>query len=114
MFCNFLRILSRQAYLRHYEDFQILSQLMYKGDDPANKVPRYYMGKDGSEASKRSFDAMGTGARAGAVRGADGYVGDSAVGRPWADAKLPGMGGGTNEAHPKNLVRDLKGPPAPP
>jgi len=37
-------------------------------------------------------------------RGAGGREG----GRLWRDAKLLEIGGGTNEAHHKNMVRDLK------
>lgn len=40
--------------------------------------------------------------------GGYGYVGEYAVERLWRDAKLLEIGGGTNEAHHKNMVRDLK------
>ena len=46
--------------------------------------------------------------RAVQVLGGYGYVGDYAVERLWRDAKLLEIGGGTNEAHHKNMVRDLK------
>ena len=46
------------------------------------------------------------------VLGGFGYVGDYAVERLWRDAKLLEIGGGTNEAHHKNMVRDLKALPA--
>ncbi|CAM9383764.1 unnamed protein product [Heterosigma akashiwo] len=42
------------------------------------------------------------------VLGGYGYVGEYAVERLWRDAKLLEIGGGTNEAHHKNMVRDLK------
>jgi isovaleryl-CoA dehydrogenase len=42
------------------------------------------------------------------VLGGNGYVGDYQVERLWRDAKLLEIGGGTNEAHHKNMVRDLK------
>ena len=42
------------------------------------------------------------------VLGGYGYVGDYQVERLWRDAKLLEIGGGTNEAHHKNMVRDLK------
>lgn len=40
--------------------------------------------------------------------GGNGYVGDYQVERLWRDAKLLEIGGGTNEAHHKNMVRDLR------
>jgi len=42
------------------------------------------------------------------VLGGYGYVGEYHVERLWRDAKLLEIGGGTNEAHHKNMVRDLK------
>ena len=42
------------------------------------------------------------------VMGGCGYVGEYNVERLWRDAKLLEIGGGTNEAHHKNMVRDLK------
>mmetsp|Transcript_31977 Transcript_31977/g.49945 ORF Transcript_31977/g.49945 Transcript_31977/m.49945 type:complete len:495 (-) Transcript_31977:225-1709(-) len=41
------------------------------------------------------------------VLGGNGYVGDYQVERLWRDAKLLEIGGGTNEAHHKNIARDL-------
>ena len=40
--------------------------------------------------------------------GGFGYVGDFKVERLWRDSKLLEIGGGTNEAHQKNMVRDLR------
>mmetsp|Transcript_43636 Transcript_43636/g.100657 ORF Transcript_43636/g.100657 Transcript_43636/m.100657 type:complete len:457 (-) Transcript_43636:185-1555(-) len=45
--------------------------------------------------------------RAMQVMGGYGYVGEYKVERLWRDAKLLEIGGGTNEAHQKNMVRDL-------
>jgi isovaleryl-CoA dehydrogenase len=42
------------------------------------------------------------------IMGGNGYIGDYQVERLWRDAKLLEIGGGTNEAHHKNMVRDLK------
>lgn len=42
------------------------------------------------------------------VLGGYGYVGEYQVERLWRDSKLLEIGGGTNEAHHKNMVRDLK------
>ena len=39
--------------------------------------------------------------------GGYGYVGEYHVERLWRDAKLLEIGGGTNEAHQKNMSRDL-------
>lgn len=41
------------------------------------------------------------------VMGGYGYVGEYQVERLWRDAKLLEIGGGTNESHHKNMVRDL-------
>ena len=41
------------------------------------------------------------------VLGGYGYVGEYNVERLWRDAKLLEIGGGTNEAHQKNMTRDL-------
>jgi len=41
------------------------------------------------------------------VLGGYGYVGEYKVERLWRDAKLMEIGGGTNEAHQKNITRDL-------
>lgn len=46
--------------------------------------------------------------RAMQVLGGNGYVGEYQVERLWRDAKLLEIGGGTNEAHHKNMYRDLK------
>jgi isovaleryl-CoA dehydrogenase len=40
--------------------------------------------------------------------GGYGYVGEYVVERLWRDAKLLEIGGGTNEAHQKNITRDLE------
>eukprot|EP00605_Chrysophyceae_sp_TOSAG23-4_P002296 GSChrysophyteH1.ASY1.ANO1.2542.1 assembled CDS len=45
--------------------------------------------------------------RAVQVLGGYGYVGEYQVERLWRDAKLLEIGGGTNEAHHKNMFRDL-------
>eukprot|EP01035_Chromulina_nebulosa_P019489 gene19489-25375_t len=42
------------------------------------------------------------------VLGGYGYVGEYQVERLWRDSKLLEIGGGTNEAHHKNMVRDLR------
>jgi isovaleryl-CoA dehydrogenase len=41
------------------------------------------------------------------VLGGYGYVGEYVVERLWRDAKLLEIGGGTIEAHQKNISRDL-------
>ncbi len=43
------------------------------------------------------------------VLGGYGYVGEYKVERLWRDAKLMEIGGGTNEAHQKNITNDLSG-----
>jgi isovaleryl-CoA dehydrogenase len=46
--------------------------------------------------------------RAMQVLGGYGYTGEYNVERLWRDAKLIEIGGGTVEAHHKNIVRDLR------
>ncbi len=41
------------------------------------------------------------------VLGGNGYMGEYQVERLWRDSKLLEIGGGTNEAHHKNMFRDL-------
>lgn len=42
------------------------------------------------------------------VLGGNGYMGEYQVERLWRDAKLLEIGGGTNEAHHKNMARDIR------
>jgi isovaleryl-CoA dehydrogenase len=59
-----------------------------------------------SQAGKRAADA------AIQVLGGYGYMGEYAVERLWRDAKLLEIGGGTLEAHHKNLTKDLARDPS--
>jgi len=59
-----------------------------------------------SQAAKRAADA------AIQVLGGYGYMGENVVERLWRDAKLLEIGGGTLEAHQKNLVTDLSRDPS--
>jgi isovaleryl-CoA dehydrogenase len=59
-----------------------------------------------SQAAKRAADA------AIQVLGGYGYMGEYVVERLWRDAKLLEIGGGTIEAHHKNLTKDLTRDPA--
>jgi isovaleryl-CoA dehydrogenase len=58
-----------------------------------------------SQVAKRAADA------AIQVLGGYGYMGEYVVQRLWRDAKLLEIGGGTLEAHQKNLVKDLSRDP---
>ncbi|HEY8156116.1 MAG TPA: acyl-CoA dehydrogenase family protein [Myxococcota bacterium] len=58
-----------------------------------------------AQAGKRAADA------AIQVLGGYGYMGENVVERLWRDAKLLEIGGGTLEAHHKNLTRDLTSNP---
>ena len=58
-----------------------------------------------SQVGKRAADA------AIQVLGGYGYMGEYAVERLWRDAKLIEIGGGTLEAHHRNLAKDLCGDP---
>ena len=59
-----------------------------------------------SQMAKRAADA------AIQVLGGNGYMGEYVVERLWRDAKLLEIGGGTLEAHHKNLTKDLARDPA--
>jgi isovaleryl-CoA dehydrogenase len=59
-----------------------------------------------SQAAKRAADA------AIQVLGGYGYMGEYVVERLWRDAKLLEIGGGTLEAHHKNLAKDLSRDPS--
>ena len=60
----------------------------------------------GSQAAKRAADA------AMQVLGGNGYMGEYVVQRLWRDAKLLEIGGGTLEAHHKNITKDLSRDPS--
>jgi isovaleryl-CoA dehydrogenase len=59
-----------------------------------------------SQVAKRAADA------AIQVLGGNGYMGEYVVERLWRDAKLLEIGGGTLEAHHKNLTKDLSRDPS--
>jgi isovaleryl-CoA dehydrogenase len=59
-----------------------------------------------SQAAKRAADA------AMQVLGGNGYMGEYVVSRLWRDAKLLEIGGGTLEAHHKNISKDLARDPS--
>ncbi len=59
-----------------------------------------------SQAAKRAADA------AIQVLGGNGYMGEYVVERLWRDAKLLEIGGGTLEAHHRNLTKDLSRDPS--
>ena len=46
------------------------------------------------------------------VLGGNGYMGEYVVERLWRDAKLLEIGGGTLEAHHKNMTKDLARDPS--
>jgi len=58
---------------------------------------KLYCGVMGKNVADRAMQAMG----------GYGYVGEYNVERLWRDSKLLEIGGGTNEAHHKNMTRDL-------
>ena len=59
-----------------------------------------------AQVAKRAADA------AIQVLGGNGYMGEYVVERLWRDAKLLEIGGGTLEAHHKNISKDLCRDPA--
>jgi len=58
---------------------------------------KLYCGVMGKNVADRAIQVMG----------GYGYVGEYNVERLWRDSKLLEIGGGTNEAHHKNMIRDL-------
>jgi isovaleryl-CoA dehydrogenase len=67
------------------------------GDRLDSDGVKLYCGKMGKDCADSAMQVMG----------GYGYVGDSKVERLWRDAKLLEIGGGTNEAHHKNMAKDL-------
>jgi isovaleryl-CoA dehydrogenase len=59
---------------------------------------KLYAAKMAKEVADRAIQTLG----------GYGYVGEYHVERLWRDAKLLEIGGGTNEAHHKNITNDLK------
>jgi len=59
---------------------------------------KLFCGKMGKDVADRAIQVLG----------GYGYVGEYGVEQLWRDSKLLEIGGGTNEAHHKNMVRDLK------
>jgi isovaleryl-CoA dehydrogenase len=70
-------------------------------DSAGNRIDsdgvKLYCARMGKEVADRAIQVLG----------GYGYVGEYAVERLWRDARLLEIGGGTNEAHQKNMTRDL-------
>ncbi len=79
--------------------YQVASRL--KLDDAGNRVDsdgvKLYCARMAKNVADRAIQVLG----------GYGYVGEYNVERLWRDAKLLEIGGGTNEAHQKNMTRDL-------
>lgn len=90
-----------------YAEFMVARCFVY---DVANKLQ---LGKPGhrmeTDAAKLFTTTMAKNVadRAIQVLGGNGYVGEYVVERMWRAAKLLEIGGGTLEAHHKNITRDL-------
>jgi len=90
-----------------YAEFMVARCFVY---DVANKL---HLGKPGhrmeTDAAKLFTATMAKNVadRAIQVLGGYGYVGEYVVERMWRAAKLLEIGGGTLEAHHKNITRDL-------
>jgi isovaleryl-CoA dehydrogenase len=91
-----------------YAEFMVGRCFVY---DVANKL---HLGKPGhrmeTDAAKLFTTTMAKNVadRAIQVLGGNGYVGEYVVERMWRAAKLLEIGGGTLEAHHKNITRDLE------
>jgi len=72
-------------------------------DQPGNRTDtdgvKLYCGDMGKTVADRAIQTLG----------GYGYVGEYNVERLWRDSKLLEIGGGTNESHHKNIVKDLRG-----
>lgn len=94
-----------------YAEFMACRAYVY---DTARRMPLdAYGNRLDSDGVKLVASTMGKNVadRAMQVLGGYGYVGEYVVERLWRDAKLLEIGGGTIEAHQKNMTRDLtKGP----
>ena len=79
--------------------YHIASQL--KLDHHGNRIEsdgvKLYCARMAKEVADRAIQVLG----------GYGYVGEYNVERLWRDARLLEIGGGTNEAHQKNMTRDL-------
>lgn len=73
-----------------------------KLDSAGNRIDtdgvKLYCGDMGKRIADRAIQTLG----------GYGYVGEYNVERLWRDSKLLEIGGGTNESHHKNMVRDLE------
>jgi isovaleryl-CoA dehydrogenase len=85
--------------IREHGQVQRLSAVGHRVDADAAKL-------FAAQAGKRAADA------AIQVLGGYGYMGEYVVERLWRDAKLLEIGGGTLEAHHKNLTKDLSRDPS--
>lgn len=91
-----------------FAEFQAARTYVY---DTARKMDLTKAGhRLNSDAGKLFASAVGKNIadRAIQVLGGYGYVGEYVVERLWRDAKLLEIGGGTSEAHQKNISRDLE------
>jgi isovaleryl-CoA dehydrogenase len=90
-----------------YAEFMVGRCFVY---DVANKIqlgkPGHRMETDAAKLYTATM-AKNVADRAIQVLGGNGYVGEYAVERLWRAAKLLEIGGGTLEAHHKNITRDL-------
>ena len=79
--------------------YQVASQLSL--EQPGQRLDsdgvKLFCARMGKEVADRAIQVLG----------GYGYVGEYTVERLWRDARLLEIGGGTNEAHQKNMTREL-------
>ena len=101
-----------QAHLADsYAEFKAARSFVY---DVARRLDPSTFGNRADADAAKLFTARIAKAiadRAIQVLGGYGYIGEYVVERLWRDAKLLEIGGGTNEAHQKNITKDLSRTP---
>ncbi|MCK6554351.1 acyl-CoA dehydrogenase family protein [Candidatus Binatia bacterium] len=101
-----------QAHLANsYAEFKAARALVY---DVARRLdPSTFGNRADADAAKlfAARIAKDIADRAIQVLGGYGYIGEYVVERLWRDAKLLEIGGGTNEAHQKNITKDVSRTP---
>merc|ERR1711862_35633 len=94
---SYANYMSGKCYLYSLSNYG-MQDLMKHGNGLDSDGVKLYCASMAKDVADRSMQVMG----------GYGYVGEYVVERLWRDAKLLEIGGGTNESHHKNMVRDLR------
>jgi len=93
---SYSKYMSGKCYLYSLAKYG-MNDLTSKGNGLDSDGIKLYCASIGKEIADNSMQVMG----------GYGYVGEYVVERLWRDSKLLEIGGGTNESHHKNMIRDL-------